>query len=93
MSHFDNLPYVFELARALNGKSGDNQKFSMKYDEYPTYVKKFEELSDEDRAKIIEKVKTRSNVDSTCGSATTTTKRPHIRPRRDGLSVNDKNNV
>lgn len=84
MSQFDNLPYVFELARVLNNRCGDTENFSLKYDEYSTYVKKFEELSDDDRAKIIEKVnarKKRPTVDSTSGFA-----RASIRIR-DGLSL------
>lgn len=86
MAQFDHLPYVFELARVLNNRCGDTDKFSLKYDEYSEYVKKFNELSDDERAKIMEKVdskknKKKTNVDSTSGFA-----RASIRIR-DGLSM------
>lgn len=58
MSHFDNLPYVFELARELNNKC-DDPRFALKYDEYSKYVKKFEELSDEARASLVSRAKER----------------------------------
>lgn len=87
MSHFDNLPYVFELARIEKNKCGD-PKFSLKYEEYSMYSKKFDELSDEDRARIVCAVKDKkkkSKVDSSSGFAGASIR------IRDGLSLEKKN--
>ena len=58
MAHFDIIPYVFELARIKMGKEND-KKFCMKYEEYQKYVEMFEELDEDERASLIEKVKSK----------------------------------
>ena len=90
MAQFDNLPYVFELARIEKNKCG-SEKFSLKYEEYSTYVKKFEALSDEERTRIVCAVKERKKgpkVDAKSGFAGASIR------IRDGLSfLNKKKNV
>lgn len=58
MTRFELIPFVFELARIKKGCEND-KKFYMKYEEYPKYVKMFEEMDDESRMILIEKVRSK----------------------------------
>lgn len=54
----DLIPYVFEFARIRNNKEND-KRFVMRYEEYTNYRKMFEDLSDDEKRVIYEKVMTR----------------------------------
>lgn len=56
MTNFDVLPYAFEVARMANGNP---PKFAMRYDDYEKYVRMFEEMSEEDRAGVVSRVRDR----------------------------------
>lgn len=58
MTRFEIIPFVFELARIQTGKEND-KKFFMKYEEYPKYVKMFDELDDDERTSLIERVRSK----------------------------------
>jgi hypothetical protein len=55
---FDNIPYVYELAR-IHKKCETVVKFCMKYDEYTKYSDMFDALSREEQESIMEKAKAR----------------------------------
>ena len=56
MGKFDILPYVFEVARKVNGVT-DRRKFSMCYDDYGKYAKMFEEMSDSEKMVVVNSVR------------------------------------
>jgi hypothetical protein len=51
----DLIPYVFEFARIRNNKEND-KRFVMKYEDYTKYRIMFEDLSEEEKRIIYEKV-------------------------------------
>ena len=53
MSRFENIPYVFELARIHR----ECEKITLTYDEYSKYSKIYEELPESGKLIIIHKVK------------------------------------
>jgi hypothetical protein len=55
---FDNIPYVFEMARVHKGCVSD-PKFSMTYDEYSKYSKMFDDVSESEKLALIEMAKKR----------------------------------
>ena len=69
MVRFENIPFVFELARIHKGCASD-PKFSMNYEEYSKYSKIFDELPPSGKAIVVEKTKMRRKLscDSTSGS-------------------------
>ena len=54
----DLIPYVFEFARVRNNKEND-KSFAMKYEDYTEYRIMFEDLSDQEKRVIYEKVMTK----------------------------------
>lgn len=52
MTNFDNIPYVFEIARICEGKC-DDTKFSINYDEYSRYSDIFDRVNSDIQNKII----------------------------------------
>jgi len=55
---FDNIPYVFEMARVHKGCVSD-PKFSMTYDEYSKYSKMFDDVSESEKLALIKMAKKR----------------------------------
>ena len=69
----DLIPYVFEFARIRNNKENDT-RFVMRYEEYTDYRKMFEDLSDQEKRMIYEKVmKRKKNVNMWSGNKNTKT--------------------
>lgn len=61
MVNFEILPYVFEMARMLNGGVND---YAMRYDEYEEYVRIFEDLSEDEKMNVVYRV--RKRLDGNC---------------------------
>lgn len=57
MTRFEIIPYAFELARILKG----SENITMRYDEYPKYVKMFDELDDDKKRQLVNRVKERNH--------------------------------
>ena len=58
---FDNIPYVYELARIHKGCETD-VKFCMKYDEYKKYSDMFDDLPADERSILVEKARARKKI-------------------------------
>ena len=58
MTRFEIIPFVFELARIQTGREND-KKFCMKYEDYPKYLQMYDEMDDESRMRLIDKVKSK----------------------------------
>lgn len=56
MVNFDIIPYVFEVARIVKGVAAD-KKVEMRFDEYGKYYKMFEDMSDEERLIVVNRVR------------------------------------
>jgi hypothetical protein len=60
MVRFENIPYVYELARIRKGCE-NVLEFSMRYDEYSEYSNIFDSLDPNEQVEIIEKARKRIN--------------------------------
>jgi hypothetical protein len=60
MAQFDNIPYVFELARIHMGCVSDKE-FSMTYEDYSVYSKIFDDMPESGKMRIIECAKKRKS--------------------------------
>lgn len=59
--NFGILPYVFEMARMLNG---DVKEYAMRYEEYEDYVRIFEDLSEDEKMSIVNRVRSKSQMNN-----------------------------
>ena len=56
MTRFEIIPYAFELARIVKGC----ENITMRYDEYPKYVKMFDELDEDMKRQLVMRVRERN---------------------------------
>ncbi len=57
MTRFEIIPFVFELAKIHKGWCDKDGKFCMRYEEYPKYVNMYDELDENMKMQLVDRVR------------------------------------